>query len=92
MLATSPTLGAAAAAPAMRPSRHTPSPTPDNSVFALNPAAQVHIETLSSGCPVVVIDDFYANPLAVRALALAGNYDSSLAYYPGLHRAALTRP
>ena len=69
----------------MRPSRHTPSPTPDNSVFALNPAAQVHIETLSSGCPVVVIDDFYADPLAVRALALAGNYDSSLAYYPGLH-------
>lgn len=54
-------------------------------VFALNPAARVHIETLSSGCPVIVIDDFYADPLAVRALALDGRYDSSRAYYPGLH-------
>lgn len=54
-------------------------------VFALNPQAQVHIETLSSGCPVMVIDDFYADPMAVRALALGGRYDSSLAFYPGLH-------
>jgi len=53
--------------------------------FEPNPQARVHIETLSSGCPVMVIDDFYADPMAVRAQALAGQYDSSLAYYPGLH-------
>lgn len=53
--------------------------------FALNPAAAVHIEQVGAGCPVLVIDDFYADPHAVRALALGGNYDSSLAYYPGLH-------
>lgn len=59
--------------------------TPPASAFGLNPGAQVHIETLSSGCPVMVIDDFYANPHAVRTLALGGAYNSSLAYYPGLH-------
>jgi hypothetical protein len=54
-------------------------------LFALAPDAQLHIETLSSGCPVMVIDGFYADPMAVRELALAGRYDRSLAYYPGLH-------
>lgn len=53
--------------------------------FALAPGARLHIETLSSGCPVMVIDGFYADPMAVRELALAGRYDRSLAYYPGLH-------
>jgi len=60
-------------------------PTRPAQPFALNPQAQLHIETLSSGCPVMVVDDFYADPMAVRALGLAGRYDSSLAYYPGLH-------
>ena len=73
------------AAPAGQPTTQRGQPPAAPAVFAINPAAQVHIETLSSGCPVVVIDDFYADPHAVRALALAGNYDSSLAYYPGLH-------
>jgi hypothetical protein len=53
--------------------------------FALNTAASVHIEQVGAGCPVLVIDDFYVDPHAVRALALGGNYDSSLAYYPGVH-------
>lgn len=53
--------------------------------FAINPAAQVHVETTSAGCPVLIIDDFYVDPHLVRAGALAGRYDSSLAYYPGLH-------
>ena len=75
----------------MSPSAHAqagsaqPGGTPPVDRFALNPDAQVHIQTLSSGCPVMVIDDFYAHPHAVRALALGGRYDSSLAYYPGLH-------
>lgn len=53
--------------------------------FVVNPSARLHVETLSSGCPVLVIDDFYADPMAVRAAALEGRYDRSLAFYPGLH-------
>lgn len=53
--------------------------------FAINPAAQVQVITLASGCPVMMIDNFFADPLAVRQRALGGRYDSSLAYYPGLH-------
>lgn len=55
------------------------------SALALNPDAKIRIETIASGCPVLVIDDFYADPMAVRALALGSGYDSSLAYYPGVH-------
>lgn len=53
--------------------------------FTLNPQARVQVQTLSSGCPVLVVDDFYRDPDAVRARALAASYDSSRAYYPGLH-------
>ncbi|MEK8053283.1 DUF6445 family protein [Ideonella sp. DXS22W] len=55
--------------------------------FALNPQARVQVQTLSSGCPVLVIDDVYADPMAVRERALAGRFDNSTAYYPGLHAA-----
>lgn len=54
-------------------------------VHALNPLARVSVLQLASGCPVLQIDDFYADPHAVRAQALAGRYDGSVAYYPGLH-------
>jgi len=54
-------------------------------VFRLNPAAQLRIESVSEDCPVLVVDQFYEDPEAVRQLALNGSYDSSLAYYPGLH-------
>ena len=73
--------------PKSSPGLSPSSPAPVTTPFALNPQAQLHIETLSSGCPVMVVDDFYADPVAVRALGLAGRYDSSLAYYPGLHSA-----
>jgi len=53
--------------------------------FRLNPSAQVHIETTAAGCPILIVDDMYADPHAVRAAALAGRYDASLAYYPGMH-------
>ena len=58
-----------------------------SALYAANPAAALHIQTLSSGCPVLVVDDFYADPDAVRAHALEGRYDSSLAMYPGVHAA-----
>ena len=53
--------------------------------FRLNPSAQIHIETTPVGCPILIVDDFYADPHAVRDAALAGRYDASLAYYPGMH-------
>lgn len=54
-------------------------------IFALNPSAQVHVQTFGENCPVLVIDDVFADPGAVRKLALGGGYDASLAYYPGVH-------
>ncbi len=54
-------------------------------VFRLNPAAELRIESVGEDCPVLVVDGFYADPEAVRQLALRGSFDSSLAYYPGLH-------
>ena len=78
-----PRMADSQAAPPTPVAAHRPAAAAD--VFAFNPAAQVHVETLSSGCPVIVVDDFYADPMAVRELALQGRYDSSLAYYPGLH-------
>jgi hypothetical protein len=57
------------------------------SELAINPEAKIRVETIASGCPILVIDDFYAQPMAVRELALRGGYDASLAYYPGVHSA-----
>jgi len=55
------------------------------SLFALNPAATLSVECTPAGTQVLVVDDFYADPQAVRAAALAGRYDASTAYYPGMH-------
>lgn len=63
--------------------------------FALNELAGVHVENVSPGCPVLVVDDLFADPHAVRRLALGSCFDSTLAYYPGVHGAidpALLRP
>lgn len=62
-----------------------PAPAAAPHCFALNPQARIQVQTLSSGCPVLVVDDFYRDPDAVRARALAGQFDRSGAYYPGLH-------
>jgi hypothetical protein len=59
--------------------------TLDPRLFALNPAAQLKVETTPAGVPVLIVDDFYADPLAVRAAALSGQFDASIAYYPGMH-------
>lgn len=53
--------------------------------LAINPDAQIRVETIASGCPILVIDNFYADPMAARGLALGGGYDASLAFYPGVH-------
>lgn len=54
-------------------------------LFAINPDAAVHVETTAAGVPVLIIDDFYLDPHGVRREALGGQYDASLAYYPGMH-------
>lgn len=59
--------------------------TPGAQRFAINPAAELRVETTAAGTPILVIDNFYADPHAVRAAALDGKYDASLAYYPGMH-------
>ncbi len=55
------------------------------SLFALNPAATISVEHTPAGTAVLIVDDFYADPYAVRAAALDGRYDASMAYYPGMH-------
>jgi hypothetical protein len=45
----------------------------------------VHVERIGDDCPIMVIDNFFSDPDAVRCLGLDGRYDSSLAFYPGLH-------
>jgi hypothetical protein len=54
-------------------------------VFRVNPAATAQVQAVGDVGSVLVVDGFYADPDAVRAQALASRYDSSLAYYPGLH-------
>lgn len=63
----------------MMPDVAAPSP------FVLNPGARLHVETIAGVGQIIVIDDVYADPDAVRAQALQGVYDSTLAYYPGVH-------
>ncbi|CAN7225782.1 DUF6445 family protein [Pseudoduganella sp. LjRoot289] len=50
----------------------------------INPAASVRVEH-ADGVPVLYIENFYADPDAVRAQALQARYDTSLALYPGRH-------
>lgn len=50
----------------------------------INPAARLRVEH-PRGVPVLIIDDFYADPEAVRAQALAARYDMAVAQYPGRH-------
>jgi hypothetical protein len=50
----------------------------------INPHAQIRLESCF-GIPVLYVEDFYADPDAVRAEALAAHYDTSIAYYPGRH-------
>lgn len=58
---------------------------PISTLFALNPAAELRIETTAAGFPVLYIENFYRDPDAVRREAVGGKYDTSMAYYPGLH-------
>lgn len=56
-----------------------------DALFEIGSTASVHVETIATGMSLLVIEDFYNNPMAVREAALVGKYDSSLAYYPGMH-------
>lgn len=50
----------------------------------INPGARLRVEH-PRGVPVLIIDDFYADPEAVRTAALQARYDLSIAQYPGRH-------
>ena len=50
----------------------------------INPNASVRVES-TGVAPVLYIDNFYADPDAVRSEALKANYDLSVAFYPGRH-------
>jgi hypothetical protein len=67
----------------------------EGDIFAFSDRAAVHVETVFQGCQVLVVDDVFADPEAVRALALTRKFDSTLAFYPGVHGEidkALLRP
>lgn len=52
----------------------------------VNPRAAVHV-TSFYGLPVIYIENFYADPEAVREAAISARYDVSIAHYPGRHAA-----
>lgn len=50
----------------------------------------MRVETVLGELPIVVVDDFYADPDAVRDEALKADYDLSIAFYPGRHATVAT--
>lgn len=51
----------------------------------LNPNAAVRVEKVLGAVPVLYIEDFYADPEAVRGQALQAQFDVTNAIYPGRH-------
>jgi hypothetical protein len=50
----------------------------------VNPGAGVRVQSFL-GLPVLFVEDFYADPEAVREAAINARYDLSIAQYPGRH-------
>ncbi len=51
----------------------------------VNPDARVRVMMVAGAIPVLLIDDFYSDPDAVRAEGLQAAFDQSIALYPGRH-------
>ena len=51
----------------------------------INPNAQVRVELVDGSIPVLYVEDFYTDPLAVREEALVASFDQTIALYPGRH-------
>lgn len=51
----------------------------------LNDNAKVRVEQVADTFPILFIDDFYADPMAVREFALSLSFDGMAALYPGRH-------
>ena len=47
----------------------------------------MRVETVLNELPILVVDNFYTDPDAVRAEALQARFDQSIAFYPGRHAA-----
>lgn len=56
---------------------------PHNRPFALNPGSRATMQRLGGKVPVLLIDDVFAAPTALRALALALPYGEPNTVYPG---------
>ncbi len=54
-------------------------------MLELNDNPTVRVETVAGLFPILYIDDFYADPMAVRDFALKNMFDQGLAFYPGRH-------
>jgi hypothetical protein len=55
----------------------------NDQLFALNPACSARMELVGGQIPVLIADDFYADPDAVRAHALSLPYSAPPYPYPG---------
>ena len=51
----------------------------------LNDNAKIWVERVADTFPILFIDDFYADPMAVRDFALSLPFDGMAALYPGRH-------
>lgn len=56
-----------------------------NTAIIINLNAGVRVETVQNELPILIVDDFYADPDVVRADALNARFDQSIAFYPGRH-------
>jgi hypothetical protein len=54
-------------------------------MLELNDYPDIHVEMAAGLFPVLYIDNFYADPMAVREYALSMAFDQFLALYPGRH-------
>lgn len=51
----------------------------------INPHARVRVELVAQSIPVLYVEDFYIDPMEVRAEGLRGSFDHTVAMYPGRH-------
>lgn len=57
--------------------------TPTADIFATGANTSARLERLGGEIPVLMVDDIFADPLAVREMALSLPYEPAGAYYPG---------
>ena len=51
----------------------------------INQNARARVELVADSIPVLYVEDFYSDPMEVRAEGLHGSFDHTVAMYPGRH-------